>query len=436
MTGWMIVAALALVGLNAFFVAAEFGLVAARRPRIDQLVASGNSRAAVVQRAMGELNLLLSGCQLGITFASLGLGWIGEPAFADLLTNTFETLPSPLDTIATHGTASLLAFVIITFLHVVLGELVPKNLAIAAPEEVALWVAVPMRAFAVLFRPLIWLFNEGANVLVRLLGVEPQSELRSVHTLDEFRLLLEESRRAGAVQLSHGDIIDRLFDFPDKLVNDAMVPRSDVHAVGVDDSVDEVLEMARRTRHSRFPVFEDEPTEFVGVVHLADMLAADHRHSGATVKRAMREPLFVPESLRLDLLLRQMNEGRTHFAIALDEYGSTEGIVTLDDVLAELVGDIADEHRDPARAIRKLESGYRVPGAIHHEELERVTDLQLPEGDYETLGGFINDRLGHVARQGDEVRVDGWRIRVVAVRRHRILTADVQPPKPIRPDQE
>jgi CBS domain containing-hemolysin-like protein len=432
MTGWMIAAALALVGLNAFFVAAEFGLVAARRPRIDQLVASGNSRAAVVQRAMGELNLLLSGCQLGITFASLGLGWIGEPAFADLLTSTFEPLPSPLNTIATHGTASVLAFVIITFLHVVLGELVPKNLAIAAPEQVALWVAVPMRAFAVLFRPFIWLFNEGANALVRLLGVEPQSELRSVHTLDEFRVLLEESQRAGVVQLSQGDIIDRLFDFPDKLVNEAMVPRSDVHAVGIDNNVDEVLEMARRTRHSRFPVFKGEPSEFVGVVHLADMLAADHRQPGAIVKHAMREPLFVPESLRLDLLLRQMNEARTHFAIALNEYGSTEGIVTLDDVLAELVGDIADEHRDPARAVRKLENGYRVPGAIHLEELERVTDLRLPEGDYETVGGFINDRLGHVARQGDEVRIDGWRIRVVAVRRHRILTVDVQPPNPIR----
>jgi magnesium and cobalt exporter, CNNM family len=428
MTGWMVVGAMVLVGLNAFFVAAEFGMVAARRPRIEQLVASGSSRAAVAQRAMRELNLLLSGCQLGITFASLGLGWIGEPAFAELLTNTFEPLPSPLDSIATHGTASALAFAVITFLHVVLGELVPKNLAIAAPERVALWVAVPMRAFTMLFRPFIWLFNEGANALVRMLGVEPQSELRSVHTLDELRLLLEESRRAGTVEL-HGDLFARTFDFPDKRVNEAMVPRSDVHAVRIDDEVDEVLEMARRTGHSRFPVVEDQPTEFVGVVHLADMLAADNRNSGATVKQAMREPLFVPESLRLDLLLRRMNEARTHFAVALDEYGSTEGIVTLDDVVAELVGDIADEHRDPAQAVRRLENGYRVPGAIHLEELQRVTGCLLPEGEYETLGGFINDRLGRVARQGDKVDVDGWSIRVVSVRRHRILSVDIESPK-------
>ena len=432
MTAWMVAGALALVGINAFFVAAEFGLVAASRLRIDQLVASGSKRAGVAQRAMRELNLLLSGCQLGITFASLGLGWIGEPAFADLLGQTFEPLPAPLDGIATHGTASALAFAIITFLHVVLGELVPKNLAIAAPERVALWVAVPMRAFTTVFRPFIWLFNEGANGFVRFLGVEPQSELRAVHTLDELRLLFEESRRAGAVVVPHGEIFARTFEFPDKRVNEAMVPRSDIRAVPVDDDIDEVLEVARRTGHSRFPVFEDHPTDFVGVVHVADMLAADHRNAGATVKHAMREPLFVPESLRLDLLLRQMNEARTHFAIALDEYGSTEGIVTLDDVVAELVGDIADEHRDPAHAVRKLEHGYRVPGAIHLEELQRLMGCLLPEGDYETLAGFVNDRLGRIARPGDEVAPDGWRIRVVAVRRHRILTVDVEPPRKSR----
>ena len=430
MTAWMIAGALALVGVNAFFVAAEFGLVAARRPRIDQMVAAGSRRAAAAQQAMRELNLLLSGCQLGITFASLGLGWIGEPAFADLLTNTFDGLPSPLDSIATHGTASALAFVIITFLHVVLGELVPKNLAIAAPERVALWVAIPMRAFTLLLRPFIWLFNEGANRFVRLFGVEPQSELRSVHNLEELRLLVEESRQAGALVTPQNDIFARTFDFPDKRVKDAMVPRSDVHPVRSHDNLDEVLEVARRTGHSRFPVVEDKAGEFAGVLHLADMLAADHRSSGATAGQAMRDPLFVPESLRLDELLRRMNEARTHFAIALDEYGSTEGIITLDDVVEELVGDIADEHDDPALAVRQLANGYRVPGTIHLDELARVTAWDLPQGDYETLAGFIFDRLGRVARQGDEVRVDGGRIGVVAVRRHRILTVDVEPPKP------
>ncbi len=430
MTGWMIVGALFLVALNAFFVAAEFGLVAARRARIDQLVVEGSARAAAAQRAMRELNLLLSGCQLGITFASLGLGWIGEPAFVGLLRGLFEPLPGPLDVIATHGTASVIAFALITFLHVVLGELVPKNLAIAAPERVALWVAIPIRGFTRLFQPLIWLFNEGANRVVRLLGVEPQSELRSVHTLEEIRLLLEESRRAGAIELPHANIFERTFEFPDKRVHDATVPRSDVHAVATDHDVSEVLDLARRSGHSRFPVHDEKSSEYIGVVHLADMLRADHQDPGARVKDGMREPLVVPESLRLDVLLRQMNEARTHFAIVVDEYGSTSGIITLDDVLAELVGEIADEHRDPSETVRRLENGtYRVAGQIRIEELHRATGCSLPEGDYETLGGFISQRLGRIARSGDTIDYDGWRMRVVSVQRRRILTVDVDPPR-------
>src|SRR6266545_4535626 len=395
----MIVGALFLVALNAFFVAAEFGLVAARRARIDQLVVEGSARAAAAQRAMRELNLLLSGCQLGITFASLGLGWIGEPAFVGLLRGLFEPLPGPLDVIAT-------------------------------PERVALWVAIPIRGFTRLFQPLIWLFNEGANRVVRLLGVEPQSELRSVHTLEEIRLLLEESRRAGAIELPHANIFERTFEFPDKRVHDATVPRSDVHAVATDHDVSEVLDLARRSGHSRFPVHDEKSSEYIGVVHLADMLRADHQDPGARVKDGMREPLVVPESLRLDVLLRQMNEARTHFAIVVDEYGSTSGIITLDDVLAELVGEIADEHRDPSETVRRLENGtYRVAGQIRIEELHRATGCSLPEGDYETLGGFISQRLGRIARSGDTIDYDGWRMRVVSVQRRRILTVDVDPPR-------
>src|SRR6266540_2931561 len=316
------------------------------------------------------------------------------------------------------------------FLHVVLGELVPKNLAIAAPERVALWVAIPIRGFTRLFQPLIWLFNEGANRVVRLLGVEPQSELRSVHTLEEIRLLLEESRRAGAIELPHANIFERTFEFPDKRVHDATVPRSDVHAVATDHDVSEVLDLASSSGHSRFPVHDEKSSEYIGVVHLADMLRADHQDPGARVKDGMREPLVVPESLRLDVLLRQMNEARTHFAIVVDEYGSTSGIITLDDVLAELVGEIAGEHRDPSETVRRLENGtYRVAGQIRIEELHRATGCSLPEGDYETLGGFISQRLGRIARSGDTIDYDGWRMRVVSVQRRRILTVDVDPPR-------
>ncbi len=377
---------------------------------------------------MRELNLLLSGCQLGITFASLGLGWIGEPAFAAILEGAFHSLPGPLDLIATHGVASVLAFAAITLLHVVLGELVPKNLAIARPERVALWVALPMRAFTAVFRPLIWIFNEGANRLVRVFGVEPQTELRAAHSLEELRLLLEDARSSGEIELTEGEIVSRTFDLPNKSVRDAMVRRSDVHSVSAADGIAEVFELARRTGHTRFPVSLDEPRELYGVVHLADMLRAEEQSPGARVKDAMHEPLLVPDSLRLNQLLRQMSDARTHFAVVLDEYGTTEGIITRDDVVAELVGDIADEHRAPE--VERVGDAFDVPGAIHLDELHRATGSSLPAGDYETLGGFIMHRLGRFARTGDEIAVDGWRLRVVAVRRRRILRVELERVEP------
>ena len=267
----------------------------------------------------------------------------------------------------------------------------------------------------------------GANRFVRLFGVEPQSELRSVHTLEELGLLLEESRVAGAIAFPHAEMFARTFEFPDKRVHEAMVPRSDVAACSIGNGVEAILDLARMTGHSRFPVYADQQEEFVaGVVHLADMLRAADRRGDATAKDAMREPLVVPESLRLDVLIGQMNHARAHLAVVIDEYGSTSGIITLGDILAELVGEVADEHSDPAQTVRRLEHGYRVPGMIHLHELHRATGCALPEGDYETLGGFINQRLGRLAHHGDEVILDVWRLRVVAVRKHRILTVDLE----------
>jgi CBS domain containing-hemolysin-like protein len=416
----MIVGALLLVALNAFFVASEFALVAVRRTRIDQLVAAGSTRARAAQRAMRELNLLLSGCQLGITFASLGLGWIGEPAFAELLRSTFEPLPSPFDIIATHGVASVIAFAIITFLHVVLGELVPKNLAIAIPEGVALWIATPMRVFTALFRPLIWVFNEGANLIVRLFGIKPQKELRSVLSLEEMRLLVEESRRSGTI--AGGDFLPRSFSFPDKHVFDVLVPHSDVKVVAPEADVSIVLDMARRFGISRFPVSADWPNECLGVVHLSDLLEADHRRRGAPASGAMRDALVVPESLPLEDLLGQMNQSRTHLAIIVDEHGAIIGIVTLADVLAELVGEMPDEHR--GATIHQTGAGYRVAATIRPDALFQATGFRLPEGDHKTLGGFITQRLGRLAKPGDEVDLEGWRIRVNSTRRRRV--GDVQ----------
>lgn len=426
MTVWKIVAVLALVGANAFFVAAEFGLVAVRRTRIEELVAAGSRRALSTQKALQELNLMLSGCQLGITFASLGLGAIGEPALAHLFEGGFKTLPSPLDAIATHGTAVVIAFAIITFLHVVLGELVPKNLSIARPEATALWVATPMRFFAKIFRPLIWLFNETANVTLKMFGIESKSEIASLHTPDEIAIIVEESRRGGTIESEQSRILTKMLEFPEKRAIEAMVPRVGAQPVPIEAGLEELLDLAEKTGFSRFPVWRGRPDEFVGVVHLKDMLKESRSDSNAKVKDAMREALLVPESLPLEDVLVSMRRNRNHFAIVLDEFGATSGILTLEDIIEELVGEIRDEYDAREKDLRAVKGGLRIPGTMRPDELKDATGVELPEGDYETVAGFILEKLGRLAKRGDEVEIDGTRIRVANVRQRRILSVDVQ----------
>ncbi len=417
------------VAANAFFVAAEFGLIAVRRTRIEELAASGSRRAATVQKALADLNLMLSGCQLGITFSSLGLGAIGEPVLAAIFERWFTFLPRPAGLIATHGAAVALAFTLITFLHVVLGELVPKNLAIALPEATALWVAAPMRAFTYAFRPLIWIFNETANlILTKVLRVMPKHELSSIHTPEEIAIIIEESRRGGTILMGQSRMLTRTLDFPDLKAVEAMVPRVVARSIKSDGRIDDVLDLAEETGYSRFPVWHERPDEFVGVVHLKDMLRESRRNPQASALDVMRDALLVPESLTLDEVLLQMRRKRTHFAIVLDEFGSTSGMLTLEDIIEELVGDIQDESDGPDSQVRKVDGGLRVPGTMRPDELEEATGLRLPEGDYETVAGFILERLGRLARRGDEVLVGKTSIRVANVRKRRIMAVDIRTP--------
>jgi CBS domain containing-hemolysin-like protein len=431
---WQVSAVVALVGLNAFFVTAEFALVAVRRTRIEELVAQGSRRAQTAMKTIKELNLMLSGCQLGITLASLGLGWVGEPALAHLVERAFRSVSRPFNLVLAHGVASGGAFVLITFFHVVLGEQVPKYIAIGAPEGAALWVASPIRAFTYAFRPLIWAFNEAANGFIRLLGMKPQHEGGALHTPDELAIIVEESRRGGELDKAQSEILTRTLEFAEKRAIDAMVPRVAATTIEASAPVEQVLDLAERTGYSRFPVWRDRADEFVGVAYLKDALRSARHHLNETVGEVMREPLLVPESLHLEEVLHQIRKSRTHFAIVLDEFGSTSGILTLEDILEELVGEIRDEYDHREHEIRKVGGAYRVPGTIRPDELEELVGLTLPEGEYETVAGFIFERLGRLARRGDELVVDGFRIRVVNVSHHRIVSVDVRPPgEPAKP---
>ena len=430
MTGWKLSSILLLVAANAFFVAAEFGLVAVRRTRIEELVAQGTRRASVTLKVLGEINLMLSGCQLGITFASLGLGAVGEPVLAQLISSGFDNLPDPLATFATHAVATAIAFTFITFLHVVLGELVPKTLAVAKPEEIALWVSAPMRWFTFVFRPLIWFFNEAANFLLRRSGIEVRPELVEVHTPDEIAIIVEEARLGGTILSAQSRILARTLEFPEKRAVEAMVPRVACVAVPVNATLDDLLDQSEVTGYSRFPVWRERPDEFVGVVHIKDMLKQLRKDPRITVRDAMRDALVVPESLPLDRVLVRMRRERNHMAIVLDEFGSTAGILTLEDIIEELLGEIRDEYDIREKDIRQIEGGWRIPGRLRPDELHEATGLQLPEGDYETVAGFILQRLGRLAKRGDEITYQGWRIRVANVSRRRIMSIDIVPIPP------
>lgn len=428
MTAWKLASILLLIAANAFFVAGEFALVSLRRTRIKEMVSRGSRRAVSVQKAVGQLNLMLSGTQLGVTLTALGLGALGEPTLAHELSHLLGKLPEPVHAIATHAVASVIAFVVITFLEVVIGEMVPKNLALTRPEGIALVVAAPLRTFIAILRPLIWVIERSSRLVLRRLGVSSLS-VSSAHTPGELALIVEESRRGGSIEAGQSELLTRTLEFPERRAVEAMVPRISVVAVPADATYTEFLDVAERTGYSRFPVWRERPDEYVGWIHLKDMIRAARRRPGVTVGEVMREALYVPESLPLDELLVQMQRNRTHLAIVLDEFGATAGIITLEDILEELVGEIRDESdRQERVAVRKVPGGFRVPATMRPDELADATGLQLPEGDYETVAGFILEKLGRLARRGDIVKAKGWTMRVANVEKRRILSVDVKPP--------
>jgi CBS domain containing-hemolysin-like protein len=427
MTAWKLVSIVVLIAANAFFVAAEFGLVTVRRTRVKELVAKGNRRASGAQKAIAQLSLMLSGTQLGVTLTALGLGALGEPALAQMLHTGLAALPSPVGDIATHAVAGVIAFVVITFFDVVIGEMVPKNLALSRPEGIALAVATPLRAFAAVLRPLIWLIQACATAVLRLIGVNPGA-VSSAHTPGELALIVEESRSRGQIDRAQSDLLTRSLEFPERRAVEAMVPRVSVQAVPATARLSDVLDLAEVTGYSRFPVWRERPDEYAGWIHLKDMLRVTKRRPGATAGEAMRAPLLVPDSIPLDEALVLMQRNRAHLAIVLDEFGATAGIITLEDILEELVGEIRDESDVREPGPRRVRGGLRVPGTMRPDELEDATGLKLPEGNYETVAGFILERLGRLARRGDEVTVNGWQLRVAHLGRRRILSVDLRPP--------
>ena len=418
---WPLVIAVLLLIANGFFVGAEFALIAARRSKIEQLAQEGDRKAKIALRSVRELSFMLAGAQLGITMASLGLGAIAEPAVAHLiesaLHSTIHLAPG-----VTHTISFVIALSIVVFFHMVIGEMAPKNIAIAKPEGTALAIAAPFRFYTTLFRPFIALLNAVANGGVRLMGVEPQDELRSVHTSDEIGLMIAESARGGMIDKFEHRLLEGAIQFSERDAASVMVPRTDLVAIPLDTTHSEIEKLIVETGHSRLPVYAEDLDHVVGFVHAKDLLrVGDGEWDRPLARRLIRQMLVVPESRQLHPLLLEMRRQRRHFALVIEEHGGTAGIVTLEDLLEELVGEIRDEYDAGELGVIHLEDGrFCIPGVLRIDEAERFVGIKLPEGEYETVAGFLMEKLGRIPKRRDVVRHDGWLLRVTSMHRRRV----------------
>lgn len=382
---------LVLVFLNGFFVAAEFAMVKVRGSRIDTLVSDGNKRARFASNVTTNLDAYLSACQLGITLASLGLGWIGEPAIADAIEPMLRKLN--FGDALIHTIAFIIAFSVITLLHIVLGELAPKTVAIRKSEQVTLWTAMPLIVFHKIMYPFIWFLNGTANGILKLIGIEPAGEHDSAHTEEEIRILMKESHKSGLIDNTELTLVDNIFDFAETNAREIMIPRTEMTCLYTNLPFEENKEIALREMHTRYPVCDGDKDNIVGFVHIKDMLK--FAAQGVTDVRSLLRPITtVPESMQISTLLKLMQKKKTQIAILIDEYGGTSGLVTLEDIMEEIVGEIQDEFDEERPDIeRRDDSTHSINGLMLIEEVNSYFGLDIETDDYDTIGGWLYSQI-------------------------------------------
>ncbi len=397
------------VVLNGFFVAAEFAIVKVRTSQIELRAREGNLFAGVARHILEHLDAYLSASQLGITLASLGLGWIGESVVANIVAQATLTLDITLAPEVLHTISVIIAFAIITVLHIVVGEQAPKTYAIRRSEAVTLAVALPLRAFYVIFKPVVIALNWMSNAMLGMAGIEHAGE-HDVHSPQELRYLIAESSKQGALEVSEQELIDNVFEFTETTAAQVMVPRSKITALDIDTPVSELLETVMTEGYSRLPVYRDTIDSIVGIVYAKDLLTLMHHRDLVIVQDILHAPCMVQEDVKLKRLLRDMQRDKVHMAVVLDEFGGTAGLLTLEDIIEELVGNIQDEYDDEAPMHAQQAPGsFDLDAAIRIDEANEILPAPLPESsDYETLGGLINVRAGRIPVAGDVVVIDGY----------------------------
>lgn len=424
----MLGAALLLVVLNGLFVAAEFSFVKARRTRIEIAAAQGSSRAQSALFGLSHLDAYLSVCQLGITLASLGLGWIGEPAVAGLLRPLLEALS--IDNPAVLSSLSVaIGFSIITLLHVVFGELAPKTVSIQKAEVTVLLLAKPMRFFYYLCFPLVTIMNGISNAVLRLAGIGPATESEQSHTPEELRMLIMDSSKGGHIDEGEGRMLDNIFRFYQKTAKDIMVHRMDAIALDVTSSPVDALAMARKSGHTRYPVYEDNSDNVIGFIHARDFLRAK---AGADLRGILRTPMYTQETISLDKLLQSMQRKRQQFCVVLDEYAVWQGILTMEDIVEAIVGDIQDEfdHEDPD-VVQESETVFVVSADLSIDDLALYMTLDCTESNLDfnkILAAHFMEQLGKIPEVGESILLCGKRFTVAGMERNRVRRIRVEEP--------
>ncbi|GMA18524.1 hemolysin family protein [Arsenicicoccus piscis] len=422
MNEWLLLAlGVLLTAGAAVFVAAEFSLVALDRTGVQRAVDGGDQRAATVLDSLRHLSTQLSAAQVGITLTTLLVGYLVEPSLGTLLVAPLEALGLPAEVVRTGSTA--LALVVATVFSMVIGEITPQFLGISAPLATAKVVAGPVRFFSIVARPLVVVLNGSANAFLRWVGVEPQEELSGARTPQELSSMVRRSAEAGTLDEDTARLLTRTLSFGERTADDVMTPRVRVTTIERTASAYDVLTLARRTGHSRFPVTGEDFDDIDGVVHVKRALAVPHdRRRDVPVSALMADTLYVPETIRLDPLLLQLRESGFQLAIVLDEYGGTSGVVTLEDVVEEIVGEVADEHdRGDRMARTRADGSWSLPGLWRCDEVRDRLGAAIPEGSaYETVGGFVMAQLGRIPVVGDVVTFDGWSLTVEGMEGRRV----------------
>ncbi len=413
-----------LVLLNAYFVAAEFSLVRARRTRLEAMARGGDGLARIALRGTNQLSLILSACQTGVTLCGLGLGWVADDALVTAFTGWAAEFPIGLAVSARVTIATVFAFLVVTFITVVFGELAPKNIALNHPERSARYLIPPLLAFAWITKPFTWLLNRSSQLVLKALNQKPMETEEAVHSPEELRMLVELSEESGALEKEDAALIDAVFEFSEKNAREVMTPRTDIIAIEADSTLDEAMELISESGRSRFPVYEETIDDIIGVLLVKDLIPVLSKHETFSLRGLIRPPHFIPGTREVEDVLADFKRRKEHMAIVLDEYGGTAGMVTMEDLLEEIVGEILDEYDDPEEGTVNTSSGEMIlSGSTNISELNEEYGTEVPDDDgYTTIGGYVFGMIGHLPKVGDGITTGGATFTVREMEGRRIAT--------------